>query len=98
MIFSLKRYFSEHNEQIDLLPLIHLVRSFRAEADFSVVVDFLEQNREIAQHFSQYLKNIFRDKVFYHSLTEANILSENTFFSRTEEENHQYRASCRSRA
>lgn len=75
-----KRYFSEHNEQIDLLPLIHLVRSFRAEADFSVVVDFLEQNREIAQHFSQYLKNIFRDKVFYHSLTEANILSENTFF------------------
>ena len=75
-----KRYFSEHNEQIDLLPLIYLVRSFRAEADFSVVVDFLEQNREIAQHFSQYLKNIFSDKVFCHSLTEANILSENTFF------------------
>lgn len=75
----LEKYFSLQNESTSLEPLIELMKEIRRES-FSNVLNFLVANPNIAKNLGYYIKNIFRDKPFNLSLTEANILSENAFF------------------
>lgn len=74
----LRKYFSFRNETNSLDPFAELLRAVRRE-DFDVVLRYLRNTPEITGHLSYYLHNIFRDKPFNLSLTEANILSENAF-------------------
>lgn len=75
----LKKYFSLKNETTSLQPIAEFLASIRKE-DFSIIMDFLKEFPEIADNLSYYIHNLFRDKPFNLSLTEANILSENAFF------------------
>lgn len=74
----LKKYFSFKNETLSLEPFAELLESVKS-ADFTDVLNFFRNHPRIAESFKQYLYNIFRDKTFNLSLTEANILSENAF-------------------
>lgn len=74
----LKKYFSFKNETIALEPFSEFLESTKS-ADFTDVINFLRNNTPIAENFKSYIHNIFRDKTFNLSLTEANILSENAF-------------------
>lgn len=74
----LRKYFSFRNETNSLDPLAELLRAIRRE-DFDVILRYLRNTPEITDNLSYYLHNIFRDKPFNLSLTEANILSENAF-------------------
>jgi len=75
----LKRYFSFRNDTVSLQPLADFLKSIRKE-DFSVVLDYLENSPEITENFAYYIRNLFSEKPFNLSLTEANILSENAFY------------------
>ena len=75
----LRKYFSFRNETSSLEPLAELLSNIKKE-DFDVVLDYLRHSPEIADNLSYYIANIFKDKPFTLSLTEANILSEDAFF------------------
>ena len=75
----LRKYFSFKNETTSLEPLFEVFHSLKKE-DFGVVLDFFEQSEDITQNFASYIEGLFKDKPFNLSLTEANILSENSFF------------------
>jgi site-specific recombinase len=62
-----------------LEPLSELIRNLQ-QSNFEEILVFLRSNYDITKNFGYYLKNIFKDKPFNLSLTEANILSENAFF------------------
>ncbi len=66
------------NETKSLDPLADLLTVVRKE-DFGVVLGYLENNPELTENLSYYIRNIFEGKPFNLSLTEANILSENAF-------------------
>lgn len=74
----LKKYFSFKNQTHSLEPFSEFLESVKS-ADFTDVLNFLRNNQQIAENFRKYIHNIFRDKTFNLSLTEANILSENAF-------------------
>lgn len=74
----LKKYFSFKNDTRSLKPLAELLESFQKE-DFEVVLGYLKESPEITANLSYYIHNVFANKPFIYSLTEANILSENAF-------------------
>ena len=74
----LERYFSLKNETLDLLPLTHIFQALQKE-DVKDFIDFLKSNPEIKENLIYYIKNVFKNRTFNLSLTEANILSESTF-------------------
>jgi len=74
----LKKYFSFKNQTHSLEPFSEFLESVKS-ADFTDVLNFLRNNPQVAENFRKYIHNIFRDKTFNLSLTEANILSENAF-------------------
>lgn len=76
----LKKYFLVRNETTSVEPLFEVFAAVKKE-DFDVVLDYLEESEAITQNLTYYIKNIFKGKPFNLSLTEANILSENSFFS-----------------
>lgn len=75
----LKKYFSFKNETSSLEPLAEFLEAIK-KTDFKNVIDFLRSNPNSAIHFRHYLSNVFEERPFNLSLTEANILSENAFF------------------
>ena len=75
----LTKYFSFRNETKSLEPLSDLMLQLR-RTPFAEILDFLKQNRDIADNFGYYLNHLFEGKPFNLSLTEANILSENAFY------------------
>ena len=76
----LSKYFSFKNETRSLEPLAEFLESLR-KSDFHDVLNNFRFNEEHRSNFSYYIKNVFSDRSFNLSLTEANILSENSFFS-----------------
>lgn len=74
----LRKYFSFRNETNSLDPLSELLGAIRKE-DFDVVLRYLRNTPDITENLGYYLHNVFKDKPFNLSLTEANILSENAF-------------------
>lgn len=75
----LKKYFSFKNETLSLEPFADFLESIK-RADFTDVLNFLKSNPQLTEHFKYYIHSIFKDRPFNLSLTEANILSENSFF------------------
>ena len=75
----LERYFSIKNESHDLKPLSEIFHALQNE-NFADFIVFLKDNDEIRKNFVYYIKNVFLGKRFNLSLTEANILSEDSFF------------------
>ena len=75
----LKKYFSAKNETFSLDPLAELIAAVKKE-DIGVFVAYLKDNQDITENLSYYIHNVFKDKPFNLSLTEADILSENAFF------------------
>lgn len=75
----LKKYFSFKNETLSLEPFAEFLESVK-RADFTDVLNFLRNNPNYAENFKHYIHNIFKERPFNLSLTEANILSENAFF------------------
>lgn len=75
----LKKYFSFKNETLSLEPFADFLESIK-RADFTDVLNFLKSNPQLTEHFKYYIHNIFKGRPFNLSLTEANILSENSFF------------------
>ncbi len=75
----LERYFTFKNETTSVEPLIQIMKSFRKEK-FSIILNFLIHHPEIANNFGYYIQNLFNGKTFNLSLTESNILTENSFF------------------
>ncbi|EKB59523.1 recombinase [Bergeyella zoohelcum] len=73
------KYFEFKNDTRALEPLIEVFKVVRKH-DFNDVLSFLKANTEITENFTYYIHNIFRERHFNISLTEANILSENGFF------------------
>ena len=75
----LKHYFGEKNETLSLKPLSEIINSLKKE-DLGVFTAYLKDNEVIRQNLTYYIHNIFKDRSFNLSLTEADILSENAFF------------------
>lgn len=75
----LKKYFSEENETLSLEPLSEIITSLKRE-DLGVFTAYLKDNSVIRKNLIRYIKNIFEERSFNLSLTEADILSENAFF------------------
>ncbi|MCE3074823.1 site-specific recombinase [Chryseobacterium gwangjuense] len=75
----LKKYFSFKNETLSLEPFADFLEGVK-RADFTDVLNFFKSNPELTEHFKYYIHNIFEGRPFNLSLTEANILSENSFF------------------
>lgn len=75
----LKKYFSFKNETLSLEPFADFLESIK-RADFTDVLNFFKSNPQITANFKYYIHNIFKGRPFNLSLTEANILSENSFF------------------
>lgn len=75
----LKNYFSERNETLSLQPLSEIITSLKRE-DLGVFTAYLKDNDAIKDNLTFYIHNIFQDKPFNLSLTEADILSENAFY------------------
>lgn len=75
----LKNYFSERNETLSLQPLSEIITSLKRE-DLGVFTAYLKDNATIKDNLTFYIHNIFQDKPFNLSLTEADILSENAFY------------------
>jgi len=75
----LKNYFSERNETLSLQPLSEIITSLKRE-DLGVFTAYLKDNDTIKENLVFYIHNIFQDKPFNLSLTEADILSENAFY------------------
>lgn len=78
--FILKKYFSREEKIHSLEPLAQLIESLR-KVDFDLFLEFLRENDTIREHFSKYIEIVFEGKSFSRSITEANILAENSFFS-----------------
>jgi len=76
----LRKYFAIKNQTVSVEPLTELFHGLKRE-DFGAFVSFLKSEPEILENFRFYIKNLFKGKRFNLSLTEANILSENSFFS-----------------
>jgi site-specific recombinase len=74
----LKKYFSFKNETFSLEPFADFLESIKS-ADFTEVLNFFKNNIQITENFRKYIHNIFSNKTFNLSVTEANILSENAF-------------------
>ena len=74
----LSKYFFSKNETRSLEPLAEFLESIR-KADFKDVLNNFRVNDNERFNFSYYIKNIFSERPFNLSLTEANILSENSF-------------------
>jgi len=74
----LKKYFSFKNETTSLEPLAEFLEAIK-KTDFKNVLNFLKSNPNSAAHFKHYIYNVFEERPFNLSLTEANILSENAF-------------------
>ncbi len=75
----LKKYFSDRNETLSLQPLSEIISSLKRE-DLGVFTAYLKDNQRIKNNLIYYINNVFRDRPFNLSLTEADILSENAFF------------------
>ncbi|UMQ43039.1 site-specific recombinase [Chryseobacterium sp. Y16C] len=75
----LKKYFSFKNETLSLEPFADFLESIK-RADFTDVLNFFKSNSQVTENFKYYIHNIFKGRPFNLSLTEANILSENSFF------------------
>ncbi len=75
----LKKYFFHQNDMSSLQPLTEFLQSIKKE-NFQEVLDFLKGSPKITEHFSNYLHQLFQEKPFNLSLTEAGILSESEFF------------------
>lgn len=75
----LRKYFSFQTETRSLDPLYEIFHSLKKQP-FEVFLAFLREEEEITQNFGYYLHNVFNDRPFNLSLTEADILSENSFF------------------
>ena len=75
----LKKYFAEENETLSLDPLSEIIASLKKE-DLGVFTAYLKDNKIITNNLTTYLRNIFKDRSFNLSLTEADVLSENAFF------------------
>jgi len=75
----LKNYFSEKNETLSLQPLSEIITSLKRE-DLGVFTAYLKDNDVIKENLIYYIHNIFKDRPFNLSLTEADILSENAFY------------------
>ncbi len=75
----LKKYFSFKNETLSLEPFADFLESIK-RADFTDVLNFFKKNPQFTENFTYYIHNIFKERPFNLSLTEANILSENSFF------------------
>ena len=75
----LRKYFEFRNETKSLDPLAEFLESLRYE-NIDSFLDLLRSSPDIAQNFSHYLFHVFHKKPFNLSLTEADILSENSFF------------------
>ncbi|PZU87641.1 MAG: recombinase [Chryseobacterium sp.] len=75
----LKNYFSEQNETLSLEPLSEIVVSLKND-DLGVFTAYLKDNESIKENLIYYIHNIFKEKPFNLSLTEADILSENAFY------------------
>lgn len=75
----LKKYFSEENETLSLEPLSEIITSLKRE-DLGVFTAYLKDNSVIRKNLIRYIRNIFEERSFNLSLTEADILSENAFF------------------
>ncbi len=75
----LKKYFSEENETLSLEPLSEIITSLKRE-DLGVFTAYLKDNSVIRKNLIHYIKNIFEERSFNLSITEADILSENAFF------------------
>ncbi|MFY7813610.1 MAG: recombinase, partial [Chryseobacterium taeanense] len=59
-------------------PFADFLESIKS-ADFTEVLNFFKNNIQITENFRKYIHNIFSNKTFNLSVTEANILSENAF-------------------
>lgn len=75
----LKKYFSFKNETLSLEPFADFLESIK-RADFTDVLNFFKSDLQLTENFKYYIHNIFKGRPFNLSLTEANILSENSFF------------------
>jgi site-specific recombinase len=75
----LKKYFSFKNETLSLEPFADFLESIK-KVDFTDVLNFLKNNPQFTENFKYYIHNVFEGRPFNLSLTEANILSENSFF------------------
>jgi len=75
----LKNHFSERNETVSLQPLSEIVSSLKRE-DLDVFTAYLKDNDKIKENLIYYIYNVFKDRPFNLSLTEADILSENAFY------------------
>ncbi|KIC62182.1 recombinase [Chryseobacterium taiwanense] len=75
----LKKYFSFKNETLSLEPFADFLESIK-RTDFTDVLNFFKSNPQFTENFKYYIHNIFQGRPFNLSLTEANILSENSFF------------------
>lgn len=75
----LKNYFSEQNETLSLDPLSEIIISLKKD-DLGVFTAYLKDNEQIKENLIYYIHNIFKEKPFNLSLTEADILSENAFY------------------
>jgi hypothetical protein len=75
----LKNYFSERNETLSLQPLSEIITSLKEE-DLGVFTAYLKDNELIKENLIYYIFNVFKDRSFNLSLTEADILSENAFY------------------
>lgn len=75
----LKKYFIEKNDTLSLEPLSEIITSLKRE-ELGVFTAYLKDNRQIKDNLVFYIHNIFKDKPFNLSLTEADILSENAFY------------------
>lgn len=75
----LKKYFSFKNETLSLEPFAEFLETIK-EADFTDVLNSFRNHPNFTENFRYYIHNIFKERPFNLSLTEANILSENAFF------------------
>lgn len=75
----LSKFFSFRNETKSLEPLSELMLHLR-RTPFGEILDYLRSNADIAANFGFYINHLFEGKPFNLSLTEANIISENSFF------------------
>lgn len=76
----LRKYFLFRNETESLEPFAEILSSIR-QNDIDDLLSFLKDNPEVTEHFSYYIHHVFQGKPFNLSLTEANILAENSFFT-----------------
>ncbi|MEJ8597468.1 recombinase [Riemerella anatipestifer] len=74
------KYFKFQNETSALEPLSEIFEATKKEG-FSHLLNILTENEDLKNNFAHYLKNIFRGRRMVLALTEANILSENSFFA-----------------